>query len=79
MKDTYKYTISSTLIWTSFDFGEVEANSVEEAKEIAIEELTYNFKKANLALATLDNTIGFTIEFNKDEVQVELKSINKNE
>ena len=39
MKDTYEYTISSTLIWTSFDFGEVEANSVEEAKDDRIPKL----------------------------------------
>lgn len=70
----YNYTVSTNNIWTSFDFGEVEADNIEDARKLAIEQLTYDFAKANDALAHCDNTIGFTISFNPDDVTLTIKS-----
>jgi len=67
----YNYTISTNTIWTSFDFGQVEANDLEEARQKAIDELKYNLEKANHVWASADVTDGFTIEFNFDNLEVE--------
>lgn len=62
----YKYSVSTNIIWASFDYGEVFANSHEEAKKLAIIELDGNFKKANELLS------GFAdIHYNVDEIQIE--------
>jgi hypothetical protein len=62
----YKYSVSTNVIWASFDYGEVFANSYEEAKKLAIIELDSNFKKANELLS------GFAdINYDKDEITIE--------
>jgi hypothetical protein len=66
----YQYSVSSNSIWASFDYGTIEANSPEEAREKAIAELKYNFQKANDALAHSDNTKGFSVSFLEGEVKV---------
>lgn len=71
IKTRYRYSVSNNTIWTSFDYGEVEAVSPEMAKKLAIEKLRYAFLKANDALEFSDNTAGFSIRFNEDEVTVE--------
>ena len=71
--DVYEYTVSTNTIWASFDFGEVVASTLEEATKKAIEELTYDFDKANEALAYCGITEGFKIEFAASEVRVSLK------
>ena len=67
---TYLYSVSTNTLWTSFDYGEVEACSVEQARKLAIEKLKYDFKKANDSLSHCDNTIGFSVDFNEDDVSV---------
>jgi hypothetical protein len=62
----FQYSISSSLIWCSFDFGTVVANDKDEARAKAIAQLTHDFNVANEAL----KPFGFTIEFNKDEVEI---------
>jgi hypothetical protein len=70
---TYRYSVSTSTIWTSFDNGEVEAEDIEAATKLAVEKLKYDFEKANEALAHCDVTKGFSIEFSEDQVQVELR------
>jgi hypothetical protein len=62
----YSYLLSTNTIWTSFDYGEVEANSYEEAEEKAIIELKKELEKCNNAL----KVIGF--EVSMDFTQIEL-------
>ena len=72
----YRYSLSTTTIWTSFDCGEVEAENIEQAREKALIELKYNLRRANASLAYSDNTSGFTIEMNWDCLEVELITDN---
>jgi hypothetical protein len=66
----WNYTVSTNTIWTSFDFGTVEAETQEQARTKAIEQLKYDFNKVNDVLRYSDNTSGFEIFF--DETQVEV-------
>jgi hypothetical protein len=68
----YSYTVSTSTIWTSFDYGEIEADNELEARKKAIAQLRYDFDKANESLAHCDNTKGFSIHFNDSEVQIKL-------
>lgn len=63
-----KYSYKTAISHTSFDYGEVEAETTEEAREKAINQLNYDFEKVNAALNTLDNTKGFSIHFNPSDV-----------
>ncbi len=67
----YKYTISTNTIWTSFDYGEVEAEDYADARKKAITELSYNFQKANDAFKFCDNTKDFALEFDPTQVEIE--------
>jgi hypothetical protein len=67
---TWNYSVSTATIWTSFDYGAVEAETYEEAREKAIEQLRYDFKKANDAFKHCDVTKGFLISFNQDDVLI---------
>lgn len=66
----YNYSVSTNTLWASFDFGHVEADSIEEARDKAIEKLEYDFSKANTVLDQADITKGFTIEFDINSVVV---------
>jgi hypothetical protein len=66
----YEYSVSTSTIWASFDFGEVEAENIQEARELAIDKLKYDFLKANEALNHCDVTNGFSIGFNEDQLQI---------
>ena len=72
----YNYSVSTTIIWTSFDSGQVKAENREEAKKLAAEELKENFQKANDALAFADNTKGFSLEFNPDCIEINIIASN---
>ena len=69
----WEYNNSTNIIWTSFDYGEVQADTKEEALLKAKAELVYNLKKANDALSLSQNTENFTIEMNLDQIEVTLK------
>jgi hypothetical protein len=71
----WEYRITTSTIWLSFDYGEVYADSREEALEMAKKEIAYNLKKANEILNSCDPPIGFKIEM--DLSQIELKEITK--
>jgi hypothetical protein len=55
----------------SFDQGFVFANNLEEAKAKAIRQLNYDVEKANAILASSDNTFGFSISINTNEIEVD--------
>ena len=67
----YTYTVSTTTIWTSFDYGDVEADSREEAREKAELELKVNFRIANDALTLNPLTVGMNIDFDPSQIQIE--------
>jgi ribosomal protein S5 len=63
---TYQYSVSTSVLWASFDFGTVEAQDIQEARDKALEALKNDFLSVNNILMS----IGHTIEFNKDAVEV---------
>jgi ribosomal protein S5 len=63
---TYQYCVSTSALWASFDFGTVEAQDIQEARDKALEALKNDFAEVNKLLAL----IGHSIEFNKDAVEV---------
>lgn len=69
MKD-YNYTISTNSIWTSFDHGTVQATNINEALNKATKELKESFDKVNQVLMHCDNTIGFTLDFDPDNIEI---------
>ena len=72
----WKYSLTTNTIWTSFDNGTVIANSVEEARDLAIQEIKYRLDKVNHVLASADVTQGLTINMDLDKNQLEIKEIN---
>jgi len=70
----WEYNISTHTIWTSFDYGEVEADNYEEAKEKALKQLNYDLEKCNASLAHCDVTAGFKVEMDLTQLQINLKN-----
>jgi hypothetical protein len=64
------YSVSTNTIWTSFDYGTVEADTREEAKQKALDQLKYDFQKANDALEHCDVTQGFRVEFSESQIEI---------
>jgi hypothetical protein len=63
---TYQYSVSTSVLWASFDFGTVEAQDIQEARDKALEALKNDFSEVNKLIAL----IGHSIDFNKDAVEV---------
>lgn len=63
----YKYSCTTNTIWTSFDYGEVEANSLEEARVLATIELKQNLVRVNALLASTS----FNIEMDLTQLEIE--------
>lgn len=66
-KPKWDYSVSSNSIWGSFDSGTVEAETYEEALQLAITELNHNFYVVNLALSNF----GHTVEFSESSIELE--------
>ena len=66
----YTYNLNGTSIWTSFDFGEVEAENFEEAIKKAKAKIQEDFDRVNLALAHCDNTLGMRVDFDPDQLEL---------
>ena len=71
---TYAYSLQANTIWLSFDYGEVQANTIEEALELAKTQLKYDIDKANEVLAHADVTQGFNISVDFSQLVVTLKA-----
>lgn len=69
----WEYNNSTNTIWTSFDFGEVEADTKEEALQKAKDKLEYDLEKCNDALKNCDITNGFKIEMDLSQIEVKQK------
>lgn len=67
----YRYSLTTNTLWTSFDYGEVEADTREEAREKAFTELKHNLSKVNNALTNCDSTRGFTIDMDFSQIEIE--------
>lgn len=67
----FRYSLSTNTIWTSFDFGEVEAENVDGALVKAEAELRYNIGLANAALIAKPETRNWSIEMNYDNIEIE--------
>jgi hypothetical protein len=71
----WNYSVSTNTIWTSFDYGIVEANTKEEAKQKALKQLRYDFEKANTVLAQADVTQGFQLSFNESQIEISIVEV----
>jgi hypothetical protein len=71
----WDYNLSTNTIWTSFDYGQVEADTYEEACELALKKLKYDVDKANTVFNHCDITDGFYIEMNYDQLEVKLSDV----
>jgi hypothetical protein len=71
----WDYSLSTNTIWTSFDYGQVEADSYKEACELALKKIKYDVEKANTALKYCEITEGFSIEMDYDQLEVKLADV----
>lgn len=67
---TYKYSVSTETIWTSFDGGTVKAENYSAACTKAEAEVQYHLDITNKALAANPETKGITIDISMDQIQV---------
>jgi hypothetical protein len=65
----FRYTVSTCTIWTSFDYGEVEAEDHKQARELAKKELDKNFETANKCL----EACGLSVYYAPSQIEVEEK------
>ena len=72
MKTPYRYFLPTLSLWASFDSGIVHAVNEVEALEKAKERLRYDFEKVNDVLNSADVTIGFNLEFDANQITVEV-------
>lgn len=63
----WQYTCSTNTIWTNFDYGEVEAESLHLATLHAKAEINENLRIANVAL----EPFGLSININTDQIDVQ--------
>ncbi len=73
----WNYSLSTNTVWTSFDHGQVQATSYDEAIELATAKLKYDLQKANEILASCDPTLGFVIDMDFKDLCVDEEIIVK--
>lgn len=66
----YEYFLPTYVIGVNFTFGKVEANSLEEAKQKAKEEIGYKLNKVNEVLNTADVTQGYKIKMDLTNLEI---------
>lgn len=71
----WDYSLSTNTIWTSFDYGQVEADTYEQACELALKKLKYDVEKANTVFKHCDITDGFSIEMDYEQLEVKLADV----
>lgn len=62
----WSYSVSTNVMWCSFDYGEVIAKNYEDAKKFAKIKLDEEFKKANELLGNFGS-----INYSEDEITIE--------
>jgi hypothetical protein len=67
----WNYSLTTNTIWISFDYGEVIADTEQEAREKAIKEIKSNLDKVNTTLKNSKETVGFVIDMDFSQVEVE--------
>lgn len=67
----WNYKLTTGTIWLSFDYGQVIANTLEEATEKAVAQFKYDLDKANHVLESADVTSSFKIEVDFTQLVVE--------
>jgi hypothetical protein len=70
VKRLWYYRLTTSTIWLSFDHGQVEATSYDEAVRLATEKLKQDLQKANTVLQSCDPTIGFFIDMDFSQLEV---------
>lgn len=68
----WNYKLTTSTIWLSFDEGQVEADTLEEATAEATRILKYNLDKVNDILNSCDPTIGISVDMDFSQLEVEL-------
>jgi hypothetical protein len=66
---SWNYKITSETIWTSFDYGTVEADTLGEAIQKARNEVQSNLDKLNAALK-FEDTAGIIVEMDLSQIEV---------
>jgi len=66
----WNYSNSTHTIWTSFDYGEVEADTIEEAEAKAIAKIQENIQLANEAFKQCEATEHFNIDMNFKDIEI---------
>tara|TARA_R110000851_G_scaffold28466_2_gene79314 strand:+ start:2914 stop:3135 length:222 start_codon:yes stop_codon:yes gene_type:complete len=69
------YNVSTNTIWTSIDYGEVEADTYDEAIDKAKEKITNDLDNINAALKHCDNTKNMDVGI--DLSQLIVKPVNE--
>lgn len=67
----WNYSLTTNTIWISFDYGEVIADTEQEAREKAIKKIKSNLDKVNTTLKNSKETVGFVIDMDFSQVEVE--------
>jgi hypothetical protein len=70
VKRLWNYSLTTNTIWLSFDHGQVEAISYDEAVRLATEKLKQDLQKANTVLQSCDPTIEFFIDMDFSQLEV---------
>ena len=68
----WDYNLSTNTIWTSFDYGQVEADTYDEAYALALIKVKYDVDKANTVFKHCEITEGFTIDMDYTQLEVTL-------
>jgi hypothetical protein len=71
----WDYSLSTNTIWTSFDYGQVEADTYEDACTKALHKLKYDVEKANTVFKHCEITDGFSIEMDYNQLEVKLADV----
>lgn len=71
----WDYSLSTNTIWTSFDYGQVEADTYEQAYALSLKKLQYDVEKANTALTHCDISDNFFIEMDYEQLEVKLADV----
>ncbi len=70
IKKLWNYSLTTNTMWLSFDHGQVEATSHNEAVRLATEKLKQDLQKANSVLQSCDPTIDFFIDMDFSQLEV---------